>query len=123
MALQDVDVVDIVAKSLENIPNGLELYIVDNHHTNNEIERYKLLTDKLGAYVHFIASDEFKIKNPNTQASDVVIRVLCQSPPNEAMLEIISVMPHGDNTNRVQVIFENLEEFLSGQFTPITQLN
>ena len=47
MALQSVDTIDIVAKSLEDIPNGLELYIVDSGGTKNEIERYTLLTDKL----------------------------------------------------------------------------
>jgi hypothetical protein len=123
MALQSVDTIDIVANSLEDIPNGLELYIVDSGGTKNEIERYTLLTDKLSTYVYYITSDDFKNKNPNTQTSNVVIRVLCQHPPNEAMLEITAVMPHGDSANRVQVVYENLEEFLSGQFTPIKQLD
>jgi hypothetical protein len=96
MALQNLETIDMVVKSLEDIPNGMELYIVDNGGIDDEIERYKLLTRKLATYLNFVVSEAFVDENPNTKISDIVIRVLCQRPPNEAMLEVKAVMPKND---------------------------
>lgn len=121
MSLQDAETIDIIAHSLEDVPNGIELYIVDDGTISDEVERYTALTRKLGTYIGFVIGDEFFQAYPNTRTDDVLIRVLCKRPPNSAMLEMKAVTPRGDRLNRVPVVFEDMQIFLTGQYTWVSQ--
>ena len=113
MGLEDKSTIDIMTKSLEGLENGLELHIVDSGEVTDEMQRYRMLVEKVGTYLGFIMSAEFARDYPTTRPVDVVIRVLCKQPPNEAMQQVQAVFPRGDRTNRVRVIYEDLDEFLN----------
>jgi hypothetical protein len=113
MGLQDTDTVDIVAKALPGDPCKLILYVVDDGSITDEIRRYKLLIEKLTGYVNYVAGTEFRESHPGIGFSDVLVRVLCRRPPNDAMSEVQAVGAKGDAANRLKVAFADYDEFMA----------
>lgn len=112
MALEDTDTLDMALKALDGRENGIDLLLFDHAKTTDEIERYNLLMQKLATYVAYFVDDKFRRNHPDTKPEDVLIRVLCKTPPNSAMQAVQAVTPRGDRINRIAVVFENLDEFL-----------
>ena len=111
MGIENTETVDMMTKSLDGLDNGLDLMIIDAGSVANETTRYAMLVDKLGAYVNFVMSDEFARDYPRTTAAQVMIRVLCATPPTEAMLKVSAVYPGDDKTQRIRVVFEDVDEW------------
>ena len=111
MGIENTETLDMMVGSLDGIENGLDLIIIDAGSIQDEITRYRMLIDKLSAYVNFVVSDEFAQEYPHTTAAQVLIRVLCATPPNEAMLKVSAVYPSGDRVNRIRVVFEDVDEW------------
>lgn len=111
MGIENTETLDMMVGSLDGIKNGLDLIIIDAGSVSDEATRYGMLVDKLAAYVNFVMSDEFAHEYPHTRAAEVTIRVLCATPPNEAMLKVKAVYPHDDRVNRVRVVFEDVDDF------------
>jgi hypothetical protein len=112
MALEDTGTIDIVVQALTGQGHALELMIVEGQHATDEMRRYRLLVDKLGGYVAYVASDEFAREHPGLSCDDVLIRVLCLTPPNEAMTQVSAVRPPGNDRCRVPVRFDLYHEFM-----------
>ena len=111
MGIENIETVDMMTKSLDGIANGLDLIIIDAGSIQDEITRYAMLIDKLAAYVNFVMSNEFADEYPHTHAAQVLIRVLCATPPTEAMLKVSAVYPGDDKSQRIHVVFEDVDEF------------
>ncbi len=111
MGIENTETIDMMTKSLDGTPNGLDLMIIDAGSIQDEATRFNMLVDKLSAYVNFVLSAEFAQEYPKTAAKQVMIRVLCATPPNEAMLKVNAVYPSDDRTNRIRVVFEDVDEW------------
>lgn len=111
MGLRETDQVDILAPSQEGIENGIELYIFDGGDIEDESERYHLLTRKLTAYATFIASDEFARQYPNTKPADILIRVVCFTPPNDAMQQVTSLYHRDDPSQQIRIIYQDTDSY------------
>ncbi len=111
MGIENVETVDMMAASLDGTQSGLDLMIIDAGAEADEARRYALLLDKLGAYVNFVMSEEFAREYPRTRATDVTIRVLCATPPTEAMLKVRAVYADDHQSQRIRVVFEDVDEW------------
>ena len=112
MGLEDISRVDMMTRSLDGVPNGLDLIIVDAGSLADEERRYEMLLDKLAAYMDYILSDEFAREYPHTAAAQILIRVLCATPPTDAMQRMNAIYPSGDRTHRIRVVFEDVEVWM-----------
>ena len=111
MGLENTTTIDLITKPFPGDGCDLVLYIVDSGSVSDEVERYKLLIDKLSSYVAYVASEEFSWSNQEVDPSKVIVRVLCRTEPNEAMLAVEAVRPRGDDSLRISVLFEDLDGF------------
>lgn len=113
MGLEDTQIIDMMTGSLEGVTDGLEMMIVDAGSVEDDDKRYEMLLDKLSAYTDWVMSEEFATEYPRTSASDVLIRVLCATPPSSTMLRITGVYPDDNRQQRIRVLFEDVDEFMS----------
>lgn len=111
LSLEDSAMIDIVAKSLDSVANGMELLLVDSGEVTDEELRYRLVVDKLANYVNYAISAEFAAAYPATTTDKVLICVLCVNPPNGSMEQIQAVRPRGDERRRIRVSVELREDF------------
>jgi hypothetical protein len=129
MPLQTADSIDIVCQPFPGDTCKLLLFITDDGSVSDELQRYQLLTAKLTTYIRYIVSQEFREKYPDIGPQDVIVRVICERPPNQAMTEIQSVAPRGeggDTTKRIRVQFFEQKEFkrrLTAGWDKLTQDN
>jgi hypothetical protein len=114
MGLKDTNSVDIVAKALPGDDCKVVLFAVDDGTIMDEVQRYKLLIAKLGSYVEYVASSEFQSANPGVGFGDVLVRVLCVTPPNQAMTDVQAVGAKGQAHNRLKVVFADYDSFRAG---------
>ena len=114
MGLQDTGTVDIISKPLPGDPCRLVLYVVDDGSVTDEIQRYELLVDKLVNYVNYVAGPAFRESYPGIGFSDVLVRVLCKTPPNDAMGDVQAIGAKGDAANRLKVTFADYDGFMTG---------
>ena len=77
------------------------------------MQRYKLLIAKLTAYVSYVASAEFRSANPGVGFGDVLVRVLCKSPPNDAMSDVQAIGAKGEVQKRLKVVFADYDGFMA----------
>ena len=89
------------------------LLVVDDGTVEDEIERYRLLIDKLMAYVEFVGSSGFRNEHPGIGFADVLVRVLCKVPANQAMQDMQAIGPKGDRRNRLRLVFEDYDGFVA----------
>ena len=113
LGLEDTNSIDIVSNALPGDDCKIVLYAIDDGTTTDELRRYQLLIEKLRAYVDHVASAEFRSSHPNVGFGDVLVRVLCKTPPNDVMLDVQAVRPKGDAHNRLKVVFADLDSFLA----------
>ena len=114
MGLKDTNSVDLVTKALPGDDCSLVLFVIDDGTVLDEMQRYKLLLAKLTAYVNYVASPAFQNTNPGVGFPEVLVRVLCKTPPNEAMLDVQAVGAKGDVKNRLKVVFADEDTFMAG---------
>jgi len=108
MSFRDTDAIDIVVDAPDR-ENGVDLLIVESPgDSNDEAERYQLLVGKLQTYVSYVLSQDFLESFPNTNPSDVAIRVYCATPPNDQMVEIVDI--ELDAKNRIAVFYQDMDE-------------
>jgi len=104
--------IDIITKPLPGDDCKLVLLIVDDGTVEDEVERYRFLIDKLRAYLEFVGSAEFRNKHPGIGFADVLVRVLCKVPANQAMQDMQTIGPKGDSRNRLRLVFEDYDGFV-----------
>ena len=108
MSFRDTDAIDIVVDSPER-ENGVDLLIVESPgDSSDETERYQLLIEKLQTYVKYVTSQDFSQSFPETQPSNVVIRVYYATPPNAQMADIMDI--ELDHINRISVVYQDVNE-------------
>jgi hypothetical protein len=113
LGLRDTDSVDIVTKALPGDDCKLVLFVLDDGSIGDELKRYTLLTSKLAAYVEYVASPEFRSAFPGVGFGDVLVRVVCKTPPNEAMSDVQAVGAKGEVLNRLKVVFADRDSYLA----------
>jgi hypothetical protein len=111
MTLSNTDVIDLITMPLPGDTCKLVLYVVDSEQPHDEHERYQLLLNKLTNYFSHILSDRFRNEYPDIAPKDVVIRVLCKWPPNDAMLEIKAICEKGSTSSCTPVVFDEYDAF------------
>ena len=111
MGIENTETLDMMVGALDGTENSLDLIIIDAGSIQDEITRYQMLIDKLAAYVNFVVSEEFAQEYPQTSAAQILIRVLCATPPTEAMLKVSAVYPGDDKAQRIRVVFEDVDEW------------
>jgi hypothetical protein len=106
MSLDDTGKIDMVLGPTRDAK--LTLAIVDGVPHADENERFNKLVIKLRVYMTYLfgPSRQFAKEHPGLKPSDVVICVLSHDPPNEVMLEMETVRPHGDTDPEHQVRFK-----------------
>jgi hypothetical protein len=114
LGLKDTNSIDIVTKAMPGDICKLVLFVVDDGMITDELQRYKLLIEKLTAYVNYVASTEFRSTHPGVGFGDVLVRVLCKIPPNEAMSDVQAIGAKGDLQNRLKVVFADYDGFMAG---------
>ena len=120
MSLQNATTIDLITTSLDGVEHGVELHIldiVDPWVTVDEVKRFRLLINKLTSYLLYACSEEFKTAYPQTSADKVLIRVLWNRTPNEAMEQITALSPKGDPAYRIPVTYENIDKFMERYFS------
>jgi hypothetical protein len=113
MALSNTDTVDLVTKPLPGDACKVVLFVVDSEEPTDELQRYQLLIEKLTSYLNHAMSEQFLAEHPGVTPPDILIRVLCKAPPNQAMLNIQQIGAKGDPASRIPVVFEDYTEFLA----------
>ena len=113
MSLENKDTLDMATMPLPGDSCKLVLYIIDSTKHDDELERYQMFIDKLGSYVTYVMSDDFKNENPGTEPSDVLIRVLTITEPNDSMLMVERIGPKNQEHSRMEVQFRDYNEFMS----------
>ena len=108
MSLRDTEKIDVVGKGPDG---GYDLFIYDAGDVTDEQERHQLLTQKLRSYVDYVAGRQYREQAPEASADAFTIRVICQSPPNEAMRQITGVRVTGDAVTELPVAFVLESEF------------
>lgn len=102
MTLEDPNQLDMALRA----NNGqIVLLIVDAGETSDEQSRFDKFLAKLKTYTNYVMSDECRKENPGVTTKDVLIYVMCATPPTEAMKLVQNVGPSGDRVNRIQVRF------------------
>ena len=110
MSFRDVETIDIIVDTPDR-ENGVDLVIVESPGDNNdEAERYQLLLQKLQTYVDYVMGQEFAERFPQTQPSDIVIRVFYTTTPNEEMAELVEVSLDDEGINSIPVVYQNFDE-------------
>ena len=108
MSFRDTGAIDIVVDSPDR-ENGVDLLIVESPaDSNDESERYYLLVEKLQTYASYILSEDFSENFPQTDPSNVLIRVYYTTPPNDQMAEITDIGL--DEDTRVAVVYQDVDE-------------
>lgn len=113
MGLDNTDAIDLITKPLPGDDCKLVLFVVDDGSITDQLQRYNLLVSKLTNYVNFVASEDFRRENPGIDHADVLIRVICTTPPNEAMLNVQAVGKKNDVAQRLRVLFVDRASFLA----------
>jgi hypothetical protein len=113
LGLKDTNSVDIVTNALPGDDCKLVLFAVDDGTTTDELERYNLLIAKLTAYVNYVASHDFRSAHPGVGFGDVLVRVLCKTPPNDAMSAVQAIGAKGEVQNRLKVVFADYDRFMA----------
>ena len=103
MTLGETKKIDIITKDKEG---RIVLVINDFGEIKKPEERFQKLIAKLKSYVNFVLSEDFRKSYPNTEAKDVIIKVICKEKPTAEMKNIDKVMPQGDINNMITVKFE-----------------
>jgi hypothetical protein len=95
-------------------PNGRGLFLVifDAGDVTDELRRYQLLVEKLITYVDYVATGQYREQAPDLAREDISIRVVCTTPPNDVMRQIVSVVSRKQPEVRLPVVVETEEEFL-----------
>jgi hypothetical protein len=112
MALRNTEQIDIILRSLDENSKAVDLCIVDEGDIEDDAERYSALVHKLGAYVGYIAAEQFAAEFPGTGVEDVTIRVIWLVRPTDSMLEIEGVIAKGEVDHQVPVVFEEEAVFV-----------
>jgi len=120
MSLENTQSIDIIVHALDKRPNGVDLLIIDSGDIADELRRYNLFIEKIGVYVNYVMSGEFKVEFPNTSPTNVVIRTFCRTPPNDAMQQVHAIYPTGDRINRIPVVFRDLADFVGELGSPVS---
>jgi hypothetical protein len=113
LALQDTDSVDVVTRAFPGDDCKIVLFAIDDGTVSDEVQRYKLLIAKLTAYVKYVGSAEFRSENPGVGFGDVLVRVVCRTPPNDAMRHVQAIGAKGEAQNRLKVVFSNYDSFMA----------
>lgn len=103
MTLEESYRIDIVTKTDEG---KISLVITDAGLTTDPQERFAKLIAKLKAYVGYVMGKSFQDDHPGMSTQDVMIVVMCKTPPTEQMQEITQVTPSGDPHNSIPVVFQ-----------------
>ncbi len=110
MSLKELSAVDIIVKSPHT--GGYDLIVVDSGDTDDETERYTLLVEKLTNYASFVAAGDLVKSCPDAEGQTVRFCVVCQAPPNNAMLQVQAISPSSDPTARFPVLVATKDDYL-----------
>ena len=111
MGLKDTHIVDLVTRPLPGDTCKLVLFVVDDGSVEDPVRRYKLLIAKLTAYVTYVAGDDFRTQYPGLTHADVLVRVLCVTPPNDAMTDVQGIGARNNPDARLRVVFADYNQF------------
>ena len=118
MSLQDTTTIDIAMKPPSG--RGLDLVVFDSGEIADELRRYQLVLDKLMTYVEYVASGQYREQAADVAREDITIRVICKTPPNDVMKQIVSVVSRQQPEVRLPVVVETEQEFFQRTGTPQT---
>ena len=104
MSLDDTGKIDMVLGPTRDAK--LTLAIVDGVPHADENQRFNKLVTKLRVYMTYLFGPQFAMEHPGLKVSEVVICLLSHDPPNELMLQMQTVRPHGDTDPEHQVRFK-----------------
>ena len=109
MGLKDTDTIDIAMKP----PGGHGLYLVifDSGEISDQLRRYQLVTEKLMSYVEYVASGQYREWAPDVAREHVTVCVVCKTPPNDVMKQIVSIVSRQQPEVRLPVIVETEQQF------------
>ncbi|MFD3166940.1 hypothetical protein [Herpetosiphon sp. NSE202] len=107
MTLEDPTRIDIVAGSLDPARPGLDLWVVDTGSISDDSLRYRLLIAKVLIYANYIASPMFTVQHPKIKRADVLVRVVCLTPPTKLMRDVTGIVSWFDQSLRVPVVVED----------------
>ena len=111
MPLKDTTKVDVIVKSPHT--GGYDLIVVDSGDVSDEIERYNLLLEKLKCYSSFVLSGQLKKSNPESEGKEIRFCVVCQVPPNAAMLQLQALKPSDNSSERFSVLITTQDGYLT----------
>lgn len=87
MSLADFSAVDLVTR-LPGKESKAALIIDDDGNVSNNFERETALKKKLSTYLLFVKTGQFKQAYPNLTHCDLVVEVVCSTPPINHMKQI-----------------------------------
>ncbi|HEX9938847.1 MAG TPA: hypothetical protein VGB15_17035 [Longimicrobium sp.] len=97
MPLTSIDTIDIISQPLPGDLCKLLLFVSDGGTVADPVERFSLLVAKLTNYLRWVASPQFGREHPGVAIDDVLVRVICATPPTEQMENIQSLAWKGDD--------------------------
>jgi hypothetical protein len=109
MSLEDTTKIDIVMKSPTG--HGLYLIVYDPGEIRDELRRYQLVVEKLMTCVEYVAGGQYREQSPDVAGEDITACVVCTTPPNEVMKQIVSVVSREQPEVRLPVIVETQQQF------------
>jgi hypothetical protein len=104
MSLDDTSKIDMVLGPTRDAK--LTLAIIDGVPHTDEEARFNKLLEKIRVYVAYFFSPQFAKEHPGIKPSDAVICLLSYDPPNEVMMQMGTVRPHGDTDPGHQIRFK-----------------
>ncbi len=110
MTLDQVGNVDIVVKTPGG---GGELLIIDAGVSGDEEQRYYLLTQKLITYANYVASGQYEAELSGVPVSNLTIRVVGRTPPNQSMQIVNSIATRDEPVIRIPVVLESEADFFA----------
>src|SRR6266516_4029479 len=111
MSLEDTTKIDIVM--YPQTASCLRLLVFDAGEISDELRRYQLVLEKLMTYVDYVASGQYREQSPDVAREDITACVVCRTPPNDVMKQIVSVVSRQQPEVRLPVIVETEQEFFT----------
>jgi hypothetical protein len=104
MPLEDRGQLDLV---FEDDDYKVNLGITDSGITTEPGERFRLLIEKVKAYIGYILSEGFQEDHPKVTSKDVRIVVFYKDSPTTEMLRVTKVNPSGRPEISIPVVFRH----------------
>jgi hypothetical protein len=105
------EVIDIVVGT--RTKDGAELIVLDVGDIPAPADRLDALQRKLVACANYVADGQLREQLPNAQPNNVVVRIVCRTPPTPQMraIEFINVSNEGAQTFPLRITVEDETEY------------